>query len=97
MPEPELQPRPMMRRPAVKATTGHSDNALDALIAKGEFPSPVKIGPRSVAWFVDEIVAWQQARVAEREAKRERLERENAERAERKARSAERFRNTRTT
>jgi prophage regulatory protein len=37
-------------------------------MAKGEFPRPVKLGPRSVAWLESDIDAWLAARVAEREA-----------------------------
>jgi prophage regulatory protein len=37
-------------------------------MARGEFPRPVKLGPRSVGWLEHEIEAWLAARVAEREA-----------------------------
>jgi hypothetical protein len=78
-----------------------SSNALDARINEGTFPAPVKIGPRSVAFILSEVLAWQAARVAERDAKlalkraeRERAEREEAERTERKAQQEARERGT---
>jgi prophage regulatory protein len=63
----------------VKQASGKSDNALDSAIARGEFPAPVKIGPRSVGWYQDEIIRWQEDRTLEREVRRQRLERERAE------------------
>lgn len=36
-------------------------------IAKGMFPRPIKLGERSVGWLETEIIAWQQARVPERD------------------------------
>jgi predicted DNA-binding transcriptional regulator AlpA len=100
MPE-EQQPalRPMISKKVVTEVTGQSENALDAKIANGTFPIPVKIGPRSIRFFLDEVVAWQQERAAERDAKlalkrseRERAAEREAERVERKARHEERER-----
>jgi prophage regulatory protein len=33
-----------------------------------EFPKPVRLGPNAVGWLKSEIEAWQQARIAERDA-----------------------------
>lgn len=41
---------------------------LRKMIANGEFPAPVKIGKRAVAWRGSEIAAWQAARIAQRDA-----------------------------
>jgi prophage regulatory protein len=38
-------------------------------IAARRFPQPVRIGPRRIAFFQDEIDAWLAQRVAERDAK----------------------------
>jgi prophage regulatory protein len=75
MPDQTPELRPMIRKKAVLEITGKSENALDAEIAKGLFPRPVKIGARSIAFFVDEIAAWQQERAAERDAKHQRANR----------------------
>jgi prophage regulatory protein len=63
-----------------------SSNALAAQIAKGTFPAPVKLGPRSVAWNLRSVREWLQDRVADSEVK----QRERAERETERARRAER-------
>jgi prophage regulatory protein len=40
----------MMRLPAVKRTTGLATSSVYALIAEGEFPKPVALSIRRVAW-----------------------------------------------
>jgi predicted DNA-binding transcriptional regulator AlpA len=52
--------RRIMRLPAVKEASGYeSTSQIYALMAKGEFPRPVKIGAQAVGWYADEIEAWQ--------------------------------------
>lgn len=46
------------RRPAVEAKTGLSRSQIYALMARGDFPKPIKLGPRSVAWIESEINDW---------------------------------------
>ena len=43
---------------------------IDELIQRGEFPAPVKLSDsgRAKAWLEHEIVAWQQLRLAKRDA-----------------------------
>jgi prophage regulatory protein len=36
-------------------------------VTLGQFPRPVRVGERRVAWLEDEIIAWQAARVAVRD------------------------------
>jgi prophage regulatory protein len=62
-------PQQIMRREAVELATGLKRASLYAKIAAGEFPRPIKIGPRAVGWPSKEIEDWQQARIAERDAK----------------------------
>jgi prophage regulatory protein len=50
--------------------TALSRSSLYALIAKGQFPAPVKIGPRASAWNHSEIADWIDARIAERDQAR---------------------------
>jgi prophage regulatory protein len=40
------------------------------LIAKKEFPAPIRIGPRASAWAEHEVTAWIAARIAARDAGR---------------------------
>lgn len=39
---------------------------LQRRIRRGEFPAPIRVGPRAVAWIKSEIEAWEAARLAER-------------------------------
>lgn len=52
----------------VSQRTGRSRSAIYRDVELGIFPKPVKIGARAVAWNSDEIDAWIEARLAEREA-----------------------------
>ena len=55
--------REILRLPAVKEASGYnSTSQIYALMAKGEFPRPVKIGEQAVGWYEDEIEAWQAKR-----------------------------------
>ena len=51
--------RNILRLPAVEKATGNKKSQIYALMAKGEFPRPVKLSEQSVGWFEDEIEAWQ--------------------------------------
>jgi prophage regulatory protein len=47
--------------------TGLRRTQIDALIARGEFPRPVKLSARRKAWLEAELIAWQQQRIAARD------------------------------
>ena len=49
---------PYLRRPAVEAATGLSRSSLYSMMDAGEFPRPIRIGKRAVAWPQSAIVAW---------------------------------------
>jgi predicted DNA-binding transcriptional regulator AlpA len=53
----------MIRRKKVLELIGCSNSTLCARVKSGDFPAPHKLfsGGRAVAWFEDEIVAFQQA------------------------------------
>jgi prophage regulatory protein len=59
---------------AVEEMTGLRHASIYEKMSRGEFPRPVKVGdnPKAktngVRWIEDEIVAWQEARIAERNA-----------------------------
>jgi predicted DNA-binding transcriptional regulator AlpA len=56
-----IQPLPdvgFARQPTVLAHVPFSKSTLWAKIARGEFPKPVKLGPRITAWRVEEIRSW---------------------------------------
>lgn len=55
------------RLSAVKARTGLSGSEIYRRIALGDFPAPVKLGPRASAWSTAEIDAWIAQRIAARD------------------------------
>ncbi|WP_353960383.1 helix-turn-helix transcriptional regulator [Halomonas maura] len=44
-----------------------SPSTLHRQIQAGQFPAPVQLGPRSVAWYEDEIECWITAKMQERD------------------------------
>jgi len=40
---------------------------LNRRIKRGEFPAPIRVGSRNVAWLQSEIDAWEAARIAKRD------------------------------
>lgn len=61
-------PLVLLRMPQVRGRTGLSRSTIYAMIARGEFPQPVRLGANSVAWPEADISSWIAARVAERDA-----------------------------
>jgi prophage regulatory protein len=47
-----------LRRPAVEAMTGLARSTIYDLIARGEFPRPVKLTGKAVAWPESAIADW---------------------------------------
>lgn len=48
----------MMRLPGVMQATGLGRSTIYAKMAAGEFPAPVKLGERAVAWPEAVIAEW---------------------------------------
>ena len=57
----------VIRLPEVIARTGRCRSSIYADVASGQFPAPVKLGPRSVGWIASEVSAWLEGRLAERQ------------------------------
>ncbi len=55
----------LIRRPDVEALTGFSRAWIYAAMQRGEFPRPIKIGKRAVAWPKSAVDEWIEARKAE--------------------------------
>lgn len=55
-----------LRLPDVIKATGVPRSTLYRLISNGDFPQPIKLGERSVAWSSAEIEAWMARRIAAR-------------------------------
>jgi prophage regulatory protein len=51
-----------LRMPSVVRMTGLARSTIYRLIAEKEFPSPVRIGPRAVAWRRSELEQWSETR-----------------------------------
>jgi prophage regulatory protein len=54
----------LLRRKEVEARTGLPRSSIYALIAKKEFPAPINLTARAVAWPSDAIDAWIAERIA---------------------------------
>ena len=39
---------------------------IQEMIKRGEFPTPVRLSARRIAWLESEVVAWQQKQIAAR-------------------------------
>jgi len=48
----------ILRFPKVKEATGLSKSHIYGLIAKGEFPAPVRLSARAVGWQSDAVNDW---------------------------------------
>ncbi len=58
------QLRSFLRLKQVRAVTGMSRSWTYEAIRRGEFPAPIPLGARAVAWDSASIAAWQAARIA---------------------------------
>lgn len=56
-----------MRISEVIETTGLCRSSIYSLMASGDFPKPVSLGARAVAWVSGEINEWMTARIDERD------------------------------
>lgn len=48
----------LLRRTDVESLTGLSRTSIYRMMERGEFPRPVRIGPRAVAWREHELSEW---------------------------------------
>jgi prophage regulatory protein len=58
------QPQPFLRLKQVKALTGLSRSWIYEAISRGDFPRPISIGARAVAWPSQFILDWQKGQIA---------------------------------
>jgi prophage regulatory protein len=52
----------LIRRPEVEARTGLSRSTLYEWMKRGDFPQPVKLGARLVAWRESDVAEWLDSR-----------------------------------
>lgn len=56
------------RRKSVQQRVGLSRSTIYLLISKGEFPPPIRIGRRAVAWNAAEVDEWIASKIGARAA-----------------------------
>jgi prophage regulatory protein len=61
--------RRFFKRHEVLTRENFSAPTLWRKVKEKTFPAPVKIGIRGVAWVVEEIEAWELARISERDSR----------------------------
>jgi prophage regulatory protein len=59
----------LLKRPVVEDRTGLSKSVLYDKIRRGEFPRPVSVTAKAVAWVEAEVNDWIASCVAERDAR----------------------------
>ena len=64
-------PRKFLRLSDVVQRCGLPRSTIYEKMAAGEFPLQVRLSARAVGWLEDEILAWQNAKIAQRDSKRE--------------------------
>ena len=47
-----------LRRRDVEAATGLSRSTIYDMMSRGDFPRPIRIGKRAVAWKMSDIETW---------------------------------------
>ena len=58
----------LIRLPEVIHLTGYKRTALYKKIDQGDFPRPVKLGPRAVAWIENEVMNWIKEKIQTRDS-----------------------------
>jgi prophage regulatory protein len=59
----------IIRKKQLTDFTGLKRTALDDAIKRGDFPRPVKVGPRAVGWLEEDIEEWQRRMIVKRDAR----------------------------
>ena len=59
-----------LRLPQVIDRTGYRKTAIYERIQQGDFPRPVKLGPRAVGWLDSEVEEWMRSRLKARDAEK---------------------------
>lgn len=60
----QTEPVTLLKRDAVTARTALPKSSIYALIAKGDFPAPVRLTAKAVAWSSAAVDAWIAGRIA---------------------------------
>ena len=60
----------LLRRREVEDITGLSRSTIYRMVKTGQFPQPVRVGPKVVRWRLSDIIAWMESRPLAREKAR---------------------------
>jgi len=52
-----------LRLPSVSEKVGLSRSQIYKLIQQGEFPEPIKLGPKISVWIEEKLEAWMDAKI----------------------------------
>lgn len=66
-----MTPQRILRLPEVRHITGLSSTTIYRLASKQEFPSPVRLAPRTSGWLQSEVEEWINERVDASRTKQE--------------------------
>ncbi len=61
-PQQTIKPEKFLRLPEVEVLTALKKTSIYTAVHAGEFPPPVRIGARAVAWRESDILLWQSKR-----------------------------------
>lgn len=59
----------ILRCEDVQRATGLPRSTLYHHVAAGQFPRPIPIGARAVGWLEEDVLKWQQERIAARDGR----------------------------
>ena len=59
----------LIRRPEVLERVGLSSSTLYEMTAAGDFPAPIPIGRKAVAWLESEVLDWIKSRIEQRDSR----------------------------
>ena len=52
----------LLKRREVEEITGLSRSTTYRMVKTGQFPQPVRVGPKAVRWRLSDIIAWLESR-----------------------------------
>ena len=52
----------LLKRREVEEITGLSRSTIYRMVKTGQFPQPVRVGPKAVRWRLSDIIAWLESR-----------------------------------
>ena len=62
--------RSFLRMKQVKAAIGLSKSWIHEAVKRGDFPAPISLGARTVAWDAEAVAEWQANRMKQAESER---------------------------